>query len=97
MIDIAYSIEKGILKNMPQEVQKTIQEILQILDSQYGADRNKYEYAGGYVVVVEKIEDFKEIIDKAYIDCNEVIAEYVDKIVCSNGEVYTNSLIIYCN
>lgn len=24
MIEIAYSIEKGILKNMPQEVEKTI-------------------------------------------------------------------------
>ena len=96
MIEIAYLIEKGILKNMPQEVQKTIQEILQILDSQYGADRNKYEDDGGYVVVVDKKEDFKEIMDKAYIDCNEVISEYVDKIVCSNGEVYTKSLIL-CN
>lgn len=87
MIEIAYSREKGILKNMTQEVQETIEEILQILDSEYGANRNKYEDDGGYVVVVEKIEDFKEIMDKAYIDCNEVIAEYVDKIVCSNGEV----------
>lgn len=96
MIEIAYSREKGILKNIPQEVQETIEEILQILDSEYGANRNRYEDAGGYVVVVEKIENFKEIMDKAYIDCNEVIAEYVDKIVCNNGEVYTNSLII-CN
>ena len=55
MIEIAYSREKGILKNMPQKVQETIEETLQILDS-----------------------------------------EYVDKIVCNNGEVYTNSLII-CN
>ncbi len=92
MIEIAYSREKGILRNMPQEVQETIEEILQILDSEYGANRNRYEDAGGYVVVVEKIEDFKEIIDKAYIDCNEVIAEYVDKIVCNND--YAISLII---
>jgi hypothetical protein len=55
MIEIAYSREKGILKNMPQEVQETIEEILQILDSEYGANRNRYEDAGGYVVVVEKI------------------------------------------
>lgn len=96
MIEIAYSREKVILKNMPQEVQETIEEILQILDSEYGANRNRYEDDGGYVVVVEKIEDFKEIVSKVYIDCNEVIAKYVDKIVCSNGEVYTNSLII-CN
>lgn len=55
-----------------------------MLNSQYGDDRNKYEDDGGYVIVVEKIEDFKEIKDKKYIDCNEVIAEYVDKIVCIN-------------
>lgn len=96
MIEVSHLSEKEILKTIPQEVQETIEGILLILDSQYGGDRNKYGDDGGYVVVVEKIEDFKEIIDKAYIDCNEVIAEYVDKIVCSNGEVYTNSLII-CN
>ncbi|MDU1007015.1 hypothetical protein ONV75_04725 [Clostridium sp. LQ25] len=96
MIEIAYSREKGILRNKPQEVQETIRGILQILDAEYGTNRNKYEDDGGYVIVVEKKEDFKEIKDKTYIDCNEVIAEYVDKIVCSNGEVYTNSLII-CN
>lgn len=38
MIEITYSKEKGILRNMPQEVQETIEGILQILDSQYGAD-----------------------------------------------------------
>lgn len=84
MIEIAYSREKGIFKNMPQEVQEAIERILEILDTEYGVERNKYEDDGGYVVVVEKIEDFKEIKDKKYIDCNEVIAEYVDKIVCIN-------------
>lgn len=96
MIEIAYLREKDILKIKPQEVQETIQEILQILDIEYGTSRNKYEDAGGYVVVVEKIEDFKEIKNKAYIECDAVIPEYVDKIVCSNGEIYTNSLIL-CN
>lgn len=96
MIEIAHSREKGILKNMPHEVQEAIERILEILDTEYGVERNKYEDDGGYVVVVEKIEDFKELENKAYINCYEVIAEYVDKIVCSNGEVYTNSLII-CN
>lgn len=96
MIEVAHSREKGITGSMPQEVQEAIKGILEILDTEYGADRNKYEDDGGYVVVLEREEDFKELEDKAYIDCNEVIAEYVDKIVCSNGEVYTNSLII-CN
>ncbi|MEW9080897.1 hypothetical protein [Terrisporobacter glycolicus] len=81
---------------MPQEVKEVIKEIVGILDTEYGDDINKYEDNGGYVVVIEKKEDLKELKDKTYIDCYEVIAEYVDKIVCSSGEVYTNSLII-CN
>ncbi|WP_238881767.1 hypothetical protein [Clostridium sp. YIM B02551] len=96
MIEITHSREKGILKSMPQEAQEAIEGILEILDTEYGADRNSYEDDGGYVVVIEKEEDFKELKDKTYIDCDEVIAEYVDKIVCSNGETYTNSLVI-CN
>lgn len=65
---------------MTQEVQETIEGVLKILVSEYRANRNRYEDPGGYVVVLEKIEDFKEIKGKVYIDFNEVIAEYVDKI-----------------
>lgn len=54
MIEIAHSTEKGILKNMTQEVQKVIMGILEILDTEYGASRNKYEDDGGYVVVIVK-------------------------------------------
>lgn len=96
MIEIAYEREKEILKALANEVQEAIQGILQILDNEYGYSRNKYEDDGGYVIVVEKKEDFEEIKDKIYIDCDTIIAEYVDKIVCDNGEVYTNSLIL-CN
>ncbi|ACA44903.1 hypothetical protein FDC22_02895 [Clostridium botulinum] len=96
MIEIAYFKEEKLIQKLPLEVQVSIRKILKILDDEYGKDRDKYEDDGGYVVVIEKKEDFKELEDKAYIDCNKVIAEYVDKIVCSSGEVYTNSLII-CN
>lgn len=52
--------------------------------------REKYMDNGGY------IEDFKEIQKKANIDVNNVSVEYVDKISCSNGKEYTNSLVL-CN
>ncbi|EQB4339158.1 hypothetical protein ACYJ2U_000415 [Clostridium botulinum] len=96
MIEIVYLSEEKILKTMPQEIQEAVKGILEVLDAEYGANRNKYEDDGGYVVVVEKKEDFKEIKNKVYIDCDDAIAEYVDKIVCSNGKVYTSSLIL-CN
>jgi hypothetical protein len=69
---------------------------LQVLDTEYGSDRDEYEADGEYVIVVEGKEDFAKIKDKTYIDCDDIITEYVDKIVCSNGEACTNSLII-CN
>jgi hypothetical protein len=42
---------------------------LQILDTEYGADRNKYEDDGGYVIVVEEDKDLEEIKDKTYSPC----------------------------
>ncbi len=96
MIEVSSLREKEKLTTMLQEVQEIIQGILQILDTEYGADRNKYEDNGGYVIIVERKEDFEKIKEKTHIDCDDIIAEYVDKIICSNGEIYTNSLII-CN
>lgn len=96
MIEITYLREMERVQALPIEVQEVIKGILEILDSEYGADRDKYADNGGYVVVVESIEDFKEIQKKTNIDVNDIIVEYVDKIECSNGKVYTNSLVL-CN
>ena len=96
MMEITYLREIEKVQVLPVEVQEVIQGILEILDSEYGADRDKYSDDGGYVVVVESIEDFKEIQKKTNIDINDMIAEYVDKIICTNGKVYTNSLVL-CN
>lgn len=96
MIEVSYLQEKGKVKSLPQEVQEVVGSILEILDSEYGAERSKYEDDGGYIIVVEKEDDFRLIKEMTYIDCDDVIAEYVDKIVCKTGEIYSNSLII-CN
>ena len=96
MIEIAYLKEKEKLKNLPQEVKLTVLDIVKVLDSEYGEDRDKYLDCGGYVIVVEKAEDIEKIKKEISIDCDEDIPEYVNKILCSNGSIYTNSLII-CN
>ncbi|MDU4589403.1 MAG: hypothetical protein E6240_07795 [Clostridium butyricum] len=96
MIEITYLREIEKVKMLPDEVQEVIKGILEILDSEYGSNRNKYVDDGGYVIVVESIEDFKEIQKKTNIDVNDVIVEYVDKILCADGKVYTNSLAL-CN
>jgi hypothetical protein len=96
MIEASYFHEKEKLESLPKEVQQVIQNILIVLDTEYGTDRNKYEDDGGYVLVLENPNDLREIQNTRHIDCNHVIPEYVDKIVCNNGTTYTNSLIL-CN
>lgn len=97
MIEITYLREVEKVQGLPIEVKEVIKGILEIIDSEYGADRGKYVDNGGYVVVVESIEDFKEIQKKANIDVNDVVIEYVDKIICDGGKVYTNSLVLFNN
>ena len=96
MIEITYLREMQKVQGLPVEVQEVIKGILEILDSEYGSNRDKYANDGGYIIVTESIEDFKEIQKKVNIDINDVIVEYVDKIVCADGKVYTNSLAL-CN
>ena len=96
MIEITYLREMKKVQTLPIEVQEVIKGVLEVLDSEYGSNRDKYADNGGYVVIVESIEDFKGIQKKTNIDINDVIVEYVDKIICSDGKVYTNSLVL-CN
>ena len=77
-------------------MQEAIKGVLEILDSEYEAERDKYSDNGGYVVVVESIEDFKELQQKANIDVSDVVVEYIDKVVCDDEKVYTSSLVL-CN
>ncbi|MGG7175890.1 hypothetical protein ACQPV1_21720 [Clostridium neonatale] len=96
MIEITYLREMERVQTLPIEVKEVIKGILEILDSEYGADRDKYEDNGDYVIVVENIEEFKEIHKKTNIDVNVVVVEYVDNISCTDGKVYINSLVL-CN
>lgn len=96
MIELAYLKEKEKIKSMPQEVQETILGILEVLDSEYGADRNYKDY-GGLVLIIENNEDIQLLKEEIYIDCDDVIVEYTDRISCVNGKEYTNSLILANN
>ncbi|CAI3565517.1 hypothetical protein [Clostridium neonatale] len=96
MIELAHLKEISKADRLPKEVQENIEGILSILDEEYGADRDQYKDNGGYVIVVEDESDFPIIKEKAHIDVDNVIVEYVDKIECSNEKVYTSSLAL-CN
>lgn len=95
MIKIAYRKEIGSINHLPLEVVNVVSEIAAILDDNYGKERNADD-DGGYILVVENEEDIKKLNDEIGIDITTAIPEYVDLIKCSNGEEYTNSLIL-CN
>lgn len=95
MIKIMYEREVKNLEDLPNDLTQIIKSITNILDQTYG-DRRSIDDDGGYVVLIESKEDFEKL-KEIYIDVDDMIPEYVDKIKCGNGEVWTNTLILMNN
>ena len=89
-------LELGTVKDMVQienhalPLRESVKVVLEILDNNYGEDRDVKRDLGGYVVIVENEQDFEEL-KNLNIDVNVDIPEFVD--VIGNNE-YTNTLLI---
>ncbi|EOU1686007.1 hypothetical protein ACSXAP_06985 [Clostridium perfringens] len=81
----------GGVSNYPVEVIKSISEIVDILNENYGENRNVDKDLGGYVLVVESLEDVKELKNGML---KNILPEYTDEIKCSEGVNYTSSLFL---
>lgn len=81
----------GELSDYPIEVIKNISETIEILNENYGENRDVDKNLGGYVLVVESIEDVKELKNGILKD---ILPEYTDEIICSEGVNYTSSLFL---
>ena len=79
------------LMTYPIEVINTISNIIEVLDENYGAERNIEADLGGYVVIVENIVDV-EMLKQSKLKA--VVPEYTDEIICSEGVNYTSSLFL---
>ena len=79
------------LNNYSIEVIKSISETIDILNENYGENRNVDKDLGGYVLVVENIEEVKELSNGMLKD---ILPEYTDEIICSEGVNYTSSLFL---
>ena len=77
--------------NYPEEVIDSIYEIIEILDDNYGQNRNIYNDLGGYVLVAENIVDI-EIFKQEKL--KGLVPEYTDIIECSEGVNWTSSLFL---
>lgn len=85
-----------LIDNLPKEVKITVKDILTILDTEYGADRDIDSDNGGYVVIIEDILDYIKL-KEFNIDLEEMIPEYVDGIVIENNVDYINAMLLCSN
>lgn len=79
------------LRNYSIEVTNSISETIDILDDNYGVDRDVDNNLGGYVVIAENIVD-TEILKQGKLQ--GLIPEYTDIIECKEGVNWTSSLFL---
>ncbi|MDU4325726.1 MAG: hypothetical protein E7I48_10135, partial [Clostridium celatum] len=76
------------VNNIPSETIESIKVTIDILNENYGVDRNIESDLGGYVVIAENIVDI-EILKQEKLQ--SLIPEYTDIIECSEGVNWTSS------
>ncbi|EHK2305049.1 hypothetical protein ACV3RC_04405 [Clostridium perfringens] len=81
---------KGV-KYYPIEVVKSILRSIELLDDNYGVNRNIEADLGGYVFIAENIVEV-EILKQDKL--NGIVSEYTDIIECSKGVNWTSSLFL---
>lgn len=91
MKKISESEELRELKEYPKQVLESIKSTLDVLDENYGIDRDIEGDLGGYVIVAETVTDVEEIKENIL---KGTVAEYTDIIECSEGVNYTSSLFL---
>lgn len=79
------------VNNIPSESIESIKVTIDILDENYGANRNLEVDLGGYILIAENIVDI-EVLKQDKLQ--GLIPEYTDIIECSEGVNWTSSLFL---
>ena len=79
------------VNSIPSEVIESIKATIDILNENYGADRDIEVDIGGYIVIAENIVDI-EMLKQDKL--KSLIPEYTDIIECSEGVNWTSSLFL---
>ena len=79
------------VNDIPLEVIEGIKATIDVLNENYGANRDIESDLGGYVVIAENIVDI-EILKQEKLQ--SLIPEYTDIIECSEGVNWTSSLFL---
>ncbi len=91
MIELANVKDMDRVRHLPTEVQEGILEALQVLDEDYGVDRD-YKIQGGFIAIVESLEDFR-LFTEFNLDFakDEIITEYQDVVA---DDMFTMFLLL---
>ena len=79
------------VNNIPSEVIESIKVTIDILNENYGVNRDIESDLGGYILIAENIVDI-EILKQDKLQ--GLIPEYTDVIECSEGVDWTSSLFL---
>ena len=79
------------VNNIPSEVIESIKATIDILNENYGENRDIEAELGGYVVIAENIVDM-EILKQDKLQ--GLVPEYTDIVECSEGVDWTSSLFL---
>ncbi len=91
MIELANVKDMDKVKHLPIEVQNGILEALQVLDEDYG-DMRDCKKEGGFVAIIEVLEDFKMFMEfNLDFAKEEIIVEYKDVLA---NDTFTMSLLL---
>ena len=91
MIKLSKKQDVKSVKEMEKNLLWKIFKIMEILEENYGEERNVDNDLGGYILIVENIVDI-EILKQDKLQ--GLIPEYTDIIECSEGVNWTSSLFL---
>lgn len=84
--------ELDLLQGYPKEVVDCVNETIAILNDNYGSDRDVDKDLGGYIQVIESLEELK-LLKNGILQ--GLVEEYSDEICTTkSGDVYNSTLYI---
>lgn len=91
MIIISKKKDLKKLESYPKEVMDNVNNIINILDDNYGKDRDIYKDLGGYICIFESIED---VMDLRASKLDGLVEEFSDVLCECEGNIYSSTLYL---